>query len=193
MSAAPELAVVGTSWGGLQALTVLLRSLPAAFTLPLVVVQHRGRDSTGLLRELLQDVSALRVRDVEDKDPVEPGTVYLAPPDYHLLVDAGHLALTVDAPVRFSRPSIDVTLSSAADAYGPRLVGVVLTGANDDGARGLRCVVDRGGLAIVQAPATAESAVMPLAALKRVPEAEVVPLADLGRRLAELAGCAGVA
>ena len=182
------LVVVGTSWGGLNAVSLLLRHLPARFPLPIVVVQHRGRDATNLLRELLQDTTALRVRDVEDKDPLDGGTVLLAPPDYHLLVEEGHLALSVDPPVRFSRPSIDVTFNSAADAYGARTIGVVLTGANDDGARGLRCIAERGGVAIVQEPATAESAVMPAAALRRVADAEVLTIPDIARRLAALAG-----
>jgi len=186
------LVVVGTSWGGLNALSRLLRRLPEAFPLPLAIVQHRGKEGTSVLRDLLQDCTRLPVRDVEDKDALEPGTVFLAPPDYHLLVEAGHFALSVDPAVRFSRPSIDVTFSSAADTYGRRLVGVVLTGANDDGARGLRCIVDRGGTAIVQEPTTAESPTMPRAALARVPEAESLPLEAIADRLAALAGVAAL-
>ena len=184
------LVVVGTSWGGLSALSRLLRRLPDGFTLPLAIVQHRGKEGTSVLRDLLQDCTRLRVREVEDKDTLEPGHVFLAPPDYHLLVEEGHFALSVDPAVRYSRPSIDVTFSSAADTYGRRLVGVVLTGANDDGARGLRCIVDRGGAAIVQEPTTAESPTMPRAALARVPEAESFPLEAIADRLAELAGIA---
>lgn len=181
------LVVVGTSWGGLSALSQLLRRLPGSFSLPVAVVQHRGKEGTSVLRDLLQDCTTLPVHEVEDKDTMQGGTVYLAPPDYHLLVEEGYFALSVDPAVRFSRPSIDVTFSSAADVYGPRLVGVVLTGANDDGARGLRCIVDRGGLGIVQAPETAESPMMPRAALARVPEAEALPLEAIADRLAELA------
>jgi two-component system chemotaxis response regulator CheB len=188
-----ELVVMGMSWGGLHALSTVLRRLPATFAIPIAVVQHRSKEATSMLRELLQDCTRLRVREVEDKDPLEPGWVYLAPPDYHLLVEPGHFALSVDAPVRFSRPSIDVTFSSASDAYGPRLAGVVLTGANDDGARGLRCIADRGGVAIVQDPATAESPIMPLAALRLVPEAEVHPLDGLAARLQALGGADGAA
>lgn len=188
MKGAYSIAVLGTSWGGLDALSRLLRGLPAGFSLPLTVVQHRSRSSVSLLRELLQDCTRLVVRDVEDKEPIEAGAVYLAPPDYHLLVEEGYFSLSVDPPVRYSRPSIDVTFTSASDAYGAGVIGVVLTGANDDGARGLRCIADRGGCAIVQDPATAESGVMPAAALRRVPGAEVVPLESIAGRLAALAG-----
>ncbi len=184
---AVELVVMGMSWGGLHALSSILRRLPATFALPIAVVQHRSKDATSLLGELLQDCTPLRVREVEDKDPVEPGGIFLAPPDYHLLVEEGHFALSVDPPVRFSRPSIDVTFNSASDSYGPRVAGVVLTGANDDGARGLRCIAERGGVAIVQAPQSAESAIMPMAALRLVPQAEVLPLDGIAARLLTLA------
>lgn len=193
MNGPHALVVVGTSWGGLNAVSLLLRHLPSRFPLPIVVVQHRGRDATTLLRDLLQDCTPLEVRDVEDKDPLDGGTVFLAPPDYHLLVEEGHLALSVDPPVRFSRPSIDVTFNSAADAYGARTIGVVLTGANDDGARGLHCIAERGGVAIVQEPDTAESAIMPSAALRRVAGAEVLPIPAIAHRLATLAGVAEAA
>ncbi len=181
-----ELVVIGTSWGGLHALRQVLGGLPAAFDLPVVVVQHRHRDSDHLLVSLLQDHTPLKVHEIEDKTELEAGSVYVAPAEYHVLVEAGHLALSTEEPVRYSRPSIDVTFDSAADAYGARTVGVVMTGANDDGARGLRRIADRGGLAIVQDPATAESAVMPTAALKLVPEARVVKLDAIGALIATL-------
>ena len=187
MTSAPSLVVVGMSWGGLHAFSALLRRLPGDYPLPVAVVQHRSRESTSLLAEVLQDVTELAVHEVEDNDAVAPG-VHLAPADYHLLVGDGLFNLSVDAPVRFSRPSIDVTFGSAADVYGARLAGVVLTGANDDGARGLECIVERGGIALVQDPADAESATMPLAALRRVPTAEVHALAALAARLVSLAG-----
>ncbi len=122
-----------------------------------------------------------------DKEAVETGTVYLAPADYHLLIDDEHFALSVDEPELYSRPSIDLTFESVADSYGARAVGVVLTGANRDGARGLRRIVDRGGLAFVQDPRTAEVAIMPESALMEVPEAEVVLLSTLADRLCEIA------
>ena len=177
---------VGTSWGGLAALSKLLRDLPADFGLPVVVVQHRGKDSDRLLSELLQDATDLRVCEAEDKEPLEPGTVHIAPANYHVLVDAGYLSLTVEDPVRFSRPSIDVMLSSAADTYGSAAIGVVLTGANEDGSRGLSHIVRRGGRALVQDPRTAEIPIMPVSALKAVPSAEILPLDKLAPRLIEL-------
>ena len=179
------IACVGASWGGLAALTGLIAALPKTFPLPVAVVQHRSRHADNLLAGLLQDMTELRVIDVEDKEPLEPGTIYVAPANYHMMVEQGHLSLTTDPLVRFSRPSIDVTFISAADAYPGATLGVVLTGANDDGSRGLRHMVDRGGKAIIQDPATAESPTMPLAATLAVPEAEVLPLSAIpGRMLA---------
>lgn len=175
--------MVGASWGGLAALSRLVADLPEEFPVPLVVIQHRSRHADNLLATLLQDVSKLRVVDVEDKEPLMSGTVFVAPANYHLLVEDGHLSLTTDPVVRFSRPSIDVTFMSAADTYRDGVVGVVLTGANDDGSRGLKHIVSRGGCAIVQDPATAESPSMPSAAVRAVPEAEVMPLDKIAARL----------
>ena len=177
---------IGTSWGGLAAMSRLLGELPADFSLPVVVVQHRSKDSDRLLSELLQDATDLKVSEVEDKEPLMPGTVHIAPANYHVLIDAGYLSLTLEEPVRFSRPSIDVMLSSAADTYGSAAIGVVLTGANEDGARGLSDIVKRGGRALVQDPRTAEIPIMPDAALKAVPSAEVLTLEALAPRLIEL-------
>src|ERR1700716_323946 len=177
---------IGTSWGGLAAMTRLLGGLPGDFSLPVVVVQHRGKDSDRLLTELLQDATDLRVCEIEDKEPLQPGTVHIAPANYHVLIDDGYLSLTVEEPVRFSRPSIDVMFSSAADTYGAGAIGVVLTGANEDGARGLSHIVRRGGRALVQDPRSAEIAIMPNAAVQAVPSAEVLPLERLGPRLIEL-------
>lgn len=185
-----SLAVVGASWGGLAALSKLVKALPVEFPIPIAVVQHRSKHADDLLASLLQDLTPLRVVDVEDKEPLEPGTVYIAPANYHLLVDEGHFTLTTDPMVRFSRPSIDVTFMSAADAYPNATVGVVLTGANDDGSRGLRHIVDRGGKGIVQDPETAESRTMPAAALRAVPQAEVLPLDEIAPRLVSLSSSA---
>jgi two-component system chemotaxis response regulator CheB len=181
-----DLVVVGTSWGGLAALRTLVGGLPHSFRMAVTLVQHRHKDSDHLLRALLQERSTLRVCEVEDKMPIEPGGIYVAPPDYHTLVEPGHFSLSTEAPVRYSRPSIDVTFSSAADSYGHRTVGIVLTGANADGSAGLRQISDRGGMALVQDPATAESQTMPAAAVKAVPRARVMPLAGLVAFLAAL-------
>ena len=180
---ASELVVIGASWGGLHALGTIVAALPADFPLPVIIVQHRSRDAEALLEELLQDLTPLPIRQVDDKDPIIGGHVYVAPADYHLLVDGGHFSLTTDAPVRFSRPSIDVTFTSAADMCGSCATGVVLTGANDDGAAGLRRIFDRGGRAIVQDPRDAEMPVMPTAALTAVPDAQVLRLAGIAPAL----------
>jgi len=180
-----EIVMVGVSAGGLDAVCTLLRGLPADFAMAVVVIQHRSKESEALC-EVLQDCTPLGIQEVVDKTPVEPGNVYLAPPDYHLLVEEGNFSLSLDAPELYSRPSIDVAFESAAETYGPRVVGVVLTGANHDGARGLRRIVDRGGHAVVQDPATAEVAVMPAAARRRVPEAVVLPLGEIAAHLSTL-------
>jgi two-component system chemotaxis response regulator CheB len=181
-----EIIVVGTSWGGLAALRTLTGGLPRDFGLPVVVVQHRHKDSDRLLATLLQEHTPLTVCEVEDKQPILPGFVFIAPPDYHLLVEPDHFSLSTDEPVRYSRPSIDVAFTSAADSYGSRTVGVVLTGANADGAEGLAAIAERGGLAIVQTPSTAESPTMPRAALEAVTTARVMPLRAIADLLSTL-------
>jgi len=181
-----EIVVIGTSWGGLLALKELVRGLPASFGLPVVVVQHRHRQSDNLLSILLQDQTSLPVCEIEDKAPITPGHVHVAPADYHVLIEDGYFSLTTEAPVAYSRPSIDVTFESVADQYGARAVGVVLTGANADGSRGLKRIADRGGLAIVQMPQTAESPAMPTAAVRTVPQARVLTIEDIARALAAL-------
>jgi two-component system, chemotaxis family, protein-glutamate methylesterase/glutaminase len=186
---AHDLVVVGASWGGLQAIRVLLGGLPTGFGAAVVVVQHRSSDShPSALRELLGASTALRVSEAEDKQPLEPGWVYVAPPDFHTLVEADHLELSVEAAVSHSRPSIDVLFESAAEARRERCVGVVLTGANADGAAGLARIAELGGQAIVQDPETAERAEMPRAALQAVPGARALPLEEIAALLVELCG-----
>jgi two-component system chemotaxis response regulator CheB len=181
------LIVIGTSWGGLEALGVIVRGLPGSFPIPLVAVQHRSRDARPMLAELLQQSTELKVIEAEDKDFLSPGHLLLAPPDYHLLIEDSFISLDTGQQVKYSRPSIDVTLISAAETYGSRVAGLVLTGANDDGAAGLRRIADRGGLAMVEDPTTATSAVMPAAALRAVPQARVLTLADIPAALVRLA------
>lgn len=185
---AVDLVVIGASWGGLNAISVVLGALPADFPTPIVFVQHRSKDSDGSLVTILQDRCGLPICEVEDKDPVLGNCVYVAPPDYHLLVEGTSFALSIEAPVAFSRPSIDVLFESAADAYGPGVVGVVLTGANADGTRGLRRVKAAGGYAIVQDPATAESRAMPEAAIAGVAVDEVLALDMISPALLRLTG-----
>ena len=181
-----DIMMVGTSWGGLAALRSLVSGLPDSLCMAVTIIQHRHKDSDHLLRTLLQERSPLPVCEVEDKMPIEHGTVYVAPPDYHTLVEQGFFSLSTEAPVRYSRPSIDVAFGTAADSYGHRTVGVVLTAANSDGAEGLRLISDRGGLAVVQDPETAESPTMPRAAARVVPRARVMPLEEIIRFVGEL-------
>lgn len=172
--------VIGASAGGVQALLALLPSLPADFNLPILVVLHVPADRSNVLAPLFASKCALAVKEAEDKEPVEPGVIYFAPSDYHLLVEAdGSLALSSDEPVNYSRPSIDVLFESAADAYGPDLVGLVLTGANEDGAAGLKAVAAAGGLTFVEDPASAHARTMPEAALRACPVAQVMSLARI--------------
>lgn len=189
-----DLVAVGASWGGLQALRTVLRGLPPKLGAALVVVQHRSADShPSALRDLLAAVTALCVRDADDKCALEPGHVYIAPPDFHTMVEGDHLELSVDAAVGYSRPSIDVLFESAAESFRDRCVGVVLTGANADGAAGLARIAELGGAAIVQDPESAERPEMPRAALAAVPSATVVPLDAIAEVLVELCAGRGVA
>ena len=183
----PELVAIGASLGGLDALFTVLRDLPADLPVPIVMVQHRGVAADGALVDLLQRITALVVVEADDKVALEPGTLYVAPPDYHLLVeDRGWLALSTEGPVRSARPSIDVLFESAADAYGGALVGVLLTGASADGAAGLALIKARGGRAIVQDPETAECATMPSAGIAATAVDYVLPLERIGEHLIAL-------
>jgi two-component system chemotaxis response regulator CheB len=174
-----KLVVIGASLGGLKALATLLGQLPADFPLPVAIVQHRTRETGDTLRTVLQFETSLRLVEPDDKAEIAPGRVYLAPPNYHLLVEQGYFALSTDPPVEFSRPSVDVLFESAAYTCGPKLLGVILTGANRDGARGACSIKERGGYLIVQDPQTAECPIMPEAAL---------PWADVVLNLEEIAG-----
>jgi two-component system, chemotaxis family, protein-glutamate methylesterase/glutaminase len=176
-----DLVVVGTSWGGLQALGRLLSDVPHDFDPPVVIAQHRHPDSQeGTLRELLQRQIERPVLEAEDKLPIEPRHVYVAPPDYHLLVEQGSLALSVDDRVSYARPSIDVLFESAADAYGDGVIGIILTGANDDGARGLARIKEVGGVAVIQDPAAATRRAMPDAAIATTAADAILPLEEIG-------------
>jgi two-component system chemotaxis response regulator CheB len=183
-----ELVAIGGSWGGMVAVRTVLRGLLPSFRTPIVVVLHRSPRSAGdMLERMLGDGTSRTVCEVDDKTPIVGECVFVAPADYHLLIDDGHVALSTDAPVRFSRPSIDVLFESAADDYGAGLVAVVLTGANDDGAAGIARVLDCGGRVIVQDPATAERPEMPLAAIAAAGgRATVVPLDQIADALAQL-------
>lgn len=180
-----ELALIGTSQGGMRAMQQILAALPPDFALPLVLVIHRDADSE-LLVEILQRSSPFPVTDALDKQPLERGKLYVAPANYHLLIEAGHTALSTEAPVHFARPSIDAAFETAADAYGPRLLGILLTGSNHDGAAGLLKIKQRGGTIIVQDPATAEYREMPDAALAVVKPDHILKLDEIGPALVRI-------
>lgn len=183
-----DLVAIGTSLGGLSALKILLEYIPKEFPAALAIVQHRHRESDQALSAFLQKFTVLPVHEVEDKERILPGHVYFAPADYHLLVEYEHFSLSVDAPVSYARPSIDVLLESAADIYGKRVIGVLLTGANQDGVRGLSTVQARGGTTIVQAPDTAESPILPSAAIAALAVDWVLPLTQIAPHLIHLCG-----
>ena len=179
-----EAIVIGASAGAVEALGVLLPSVPRAARVPVIVVVHLTPNRQSLLPELFAARCAARVREPEDKEPVSPGTIWFAPSNYHLLIEHEHtFSLSVDEPVRYSRPSIDVLFESAADAYGKNLCAVVLTGANDDGAHGARTVRAAGGLVLVQDPETAEATMMPQAAIAAANPQLVAPLPEIAEFL----------
>ena len=181
-----RLVAVGASLGGLEAVQTLLSGLPSSFRSPIALVQHRGPQMDGHLVELLNKHSALPVREPDDKDAIEPGHVYLAPPGYHLVVERGFVSLSLDAPVLFARPSIDVLFESVADSYGAAAVGLVLTGSNEDGAAGAEAIKQVGGRIIVQDPATARAPAGPLSVLARVAVDAKLPLSEIAAYLTAL-------
>lgn len=181
-----ELIVIGGSAGALEALLALLPALSDDVIAPIAIAIHLGPNQRNLVPDLLRNVTKRTVVEAEDKAQLESRFVYVAPPNYHLLVERTRsLALSVDDVVNFSRPSIDVLFESAADAYRTRCTGVLLSGANDDGARGLQRIADAGGRAYVQAPASANQPTMPDAGLRRLgPRARVFPIPELAQALA---------
>jgi two-component system chemotaxis response regulator CheB len=179
--------VIGVSAGGIEALKILLPALPASFPLPLAIVQHRNQRSDGFLAAYLDRMSEIAVSEAEDKEPLRAGHAYLAPAGYHLLIEADRsLSLSVDPRVNYSCPSIDVLFESAADVFSESLIGIVLTGANADGAQGLNAIKTRGGLAIVQDPQTASATAMPRAALVATAVDHVVDLERIASLLIQV-------
>ena len=179
-----EAIVIGASAGAVDALSRVLPALPAQYKLPVMVVVHVPNDKRSALVDLFQAKCRVKVQEAEDKEPIAGGTVYFAPPDYHLLVERDKtLALSSDEPVLYSRPSIDVLFESAADAYGPALIGIILTGANQDGAAGIKAVSAAGGKAIIQSPETAFAPTMPAAALEASPDARLMSLEEIAAYL----------
>lgn len=181
-----RLVVIGTSIGGLNALKVVLGGLPATLGAAVAIVQHRMADLRSQLEVILRRHCVLPVREPCDKEPIVPGRIYVAPTDYHLLVEERTFALTTDGPVSYARPSIDVLFETAAEAYGREAIGVVLTGANYDGAKGAAAIKAQGGTLVVQSPEEAECAMMPEAAIRASAPDYVLPLADIAPLLARL-------
>lgn len=180
-----EIIAIGGSAGAVEALQVLLSDLTPRLAAAVVVILHLPPHSKGVLPELLASPSRPPMKVAEDKEPVAPGHVYFATPGYHLLIEAGRtFALSVDEPVHFSRPSIDVLFETVADAYGPRAMGIVLSGANSDGAAGLQAIVEAGGVAVVQLPSSADVPTMPAAALRACPHAHVTDVQGIRALLA---------
>lgn len=175
-----EAVVIGVSSGGLEALARVLPALVKGFRLALIIVQHLHPHSDNYLARHLDEKSVLSVQEAEEREAIQPGQVYIAPPNYHLLIEADKtFALDTSAKVCYARPSVDVLFETAADAYGPRLIGIILTGANSDGSQGLKTIKARGGLTIVQDPATAEADAMPKAALAATNVDFVLTLAEI--------------
>ena len=180
--------VIGVSAGGMKALSQILPELPGAFPWPVLIAQHLREDADSYLASHLDQHSALRVKEAEDKEAIRSGVIYIAPPGYHLLVEETQsFALSAEPPVNFARPSIDVLFTSAVEVYEEKLIGVVLTGANSDGAQGLAAIEAAGGMALVQSPESAEAPVMPHAALAACKHPKVLALEAIAPFLTELA------
>jgi two-component system chemotaxis response regulator CheB len=174
------LIVIGTSLGGLQALQVILSGFSKNFSVPIAIVQHRHKSSNNnILIDLLQEQTYLVVKEAEDKEDILPGYVYLAPADYHLLIEVGYFSLSLEAPVNYARPSIDVLFETAADSYAQQVIGILLTGANHDGVKGMTRIQARGGFNIVQEPTTALCPTMPSAAIAAGVASVILPLSDI--------------
>lgn len=179
--------VIGASAGGVQALLAVLSGLPAHFRLPIVALLHLPEDRNSQLAEIFRQRLPIAVREAADKESIAPATLYFAAPGYHLLVEMDRtFSLSCEAPVHYARPSIDLLMASAADAYGARLAGIVLTGANRDGAAGLARIGQRGGLTVVQEPAEAAASTMPQAAIALRAPTLILTLAGIHRLLLQL-------
>lgn len=178
--------VIGASAGGVEALGNILASVSSPRRVPIVVVMHLSPDEKSLLPELFASKTGLLTREVEDKDPIHPGVLYFAPPNYHLLIERGEFfSLNVDEPVNFSRPSIDTFFDSTAEIFGSRALGIILSGANDDGARGLATIAAAGGMGVVMDPAQAAVATMPQRAAEECPGALVLGAEEIRNLLNE--------
>ena len=175
-----EAIVIGVSSGGMNALKIISSTLPAHFNLPIIIVQHLSAHSDSHWIKLLNEKSHLNVKEADEKEKIEKGNIYIAPPNYHLLIEKDKtFSLTIDERVNFARPSIDVLFESAAEAYKNKLIGIVLTGSNSDGTKGIKRIKDCGGLAIIQDPNTADSEYMPKSAIAAIEPDYIVSLEEI--------------
>ena len=182
-----EAIVIGVSSGGMNAMKVMFSLLPKKFNTPIIIVQHIRSQSENLWIKLLNDKSNLYIKEADEKESIEHGKVYIAPPNYHLLIERDKtFSLTIDERVNYARPSIDVLFESAAEAYKNKLIGVILTGSNNDGTNGLKRIKEYGGLTIVQDPATAESAYMPASAIAVVQMDYILTLENIIKLLIKI-------
>jgi two-component system chemotaxis response regulator CheB len=182
-----EAIVIGSSAGGINALTTILATLPGEFPLPIAIVQHLHPNSESYLAHILGAKCELNVKQADEKETIANGVVYIAPPNYHLLIEEERsFSLSVEAPVNFSRPSVDVLFETATYAYRDKLIGIVLTGANNDGSQGLKKIKQMGGHVIVQEPTTANADIMPLAAIAATKVDKILPLEQIGPYLLRL-------
>jgi two-component system, chemotaxis family, protein-glutamate methylesterase/glutaminase len=179
--------VIGVSSGGLNAMKIMFSLLPADFSIPIVIVQHIGARSENIWIQLLNDKCNLEIKEADEKEEIEKGKIYIAPSNYHLLIEQDKtFSLTVDERVNYARPSIDVLFETAAEAYQERLIGVVLTGSNNDGSKGIKRIKECGGLTIVQQPDTAESSYMPESAIATIQPDYILPLEEIIKLLIEI-------
>jgi len=182
-----EAIVIGVSSGGMDAMKILFSMLPDSFSIPIVIVQHISPRSDSEWIRLMNQENRIRITEVEEKEKLQPGNAYLAPPNYHVLIEKDWtFTLSADPRVNFARPSVDVLFDSAADAFGAKLIGIILTGANSDGARGLKKIKTCGGLTIVEDPTTCTIAGMPKAAIAAMKPDYILPLKEIGLLLLEL-------
>lgn len=175
-----EAIVIGVSSGGMNAMKILFSALPLEFNIPIVIVQHISPRSDNQWIKLLNDKSKLHIKEADEKEKIEPGNIYIAPPNYHLLIERDKtFSFTIDERVNFARPSIDVLFESAAEVYTNKLIGVVLTGSNNDGTKGIKRIKECGGLAIIQDPETAESSYMPASAIAAIKPDYILSLEEI--------------
>ncbi|MCK5719719.1 MAG: chemotaxis protein CheB [Thiomargarita sp.] len=182
-----EAVVIGSSAGGIKALTSVLSALPAEFPLPIIIVQHLHPHSDSYLAHILGSKCELQVKQADEKETIQKGVVYIAPPNYHLLIEDDYtFSLTIDAPVNFARPAVDVLFETAIYAYQNKIIGIILTGANSDGGKGAEYIKDAGGYMIVQDPKTAEAEAMPRAAIAATEVDKILPIEQVGPYLLQI-------